>query len=837
MKRLLSVSLVTAMIATAAFAQSRDKRLDINVTNSIGVSMEGVHYTLHTNAYDMDYSAAETVLDASGHSSVMTYPGSHTIRIALTGLRTYTATFDMEGDKTLDIALEEDITDPYSLHAVVSHDVYDGLNAIDMEWNKELAIFEDDFESYDAFTIDPQPWTGIDKDGVPAVVLAGEYPNSGKPQYIQIVNPWTVSPAWDLQYYYTMAPRSGHQYAAFLQPNNGNNNDWLISPQIAVGDDNCLRFYMRRADVGDARIKVGITTVENPSTTDFTTISAGNYLSPGYEDWEEVIISLADYAGQTVKIGFNCTSRNGAVMTMLDDIFVGRINMAAQGKSHRVPAHSPANPNEKFYIYLDGNKIAETTEYSYSIDDVSEGQHTVGVQAVCLTGSSATTEASVTVSNDNYAAATVNVTANNGRSLEGAGIAFDGPEGGYFAAITDGKASIISLPKGQYEVSADIDGYDLASITLDLSGDATADMLLKETIVKPFNITADTTEEADGTHTVVLNWNRDLGFTDSFEDYDDFATGTFGGWTTLNFNGEHQVSYPISFNGNEINFPGCSLSSAPRSVPPMVFNPLATRPSLADDGAFLAPDGSKYVAFMGPQGIAADKWLISPVVRLYDGYRFDMTAKGYPIYAETLRILISDGSTNPDDFVLIDEVVVPYNQWTQYQVDLSAYHNMDARLAVQCVTNDGFVAQVDDIRIAPAGEMTSQSLGFVNSYDVSLDASHYGNTGKPTMTLKGLQNGSHTFGVKANYATGSSEEAQYQLTLAGVDGVKATISSVIGGKGEIVISADTAMPYQVADMAGAVIATGSVEGTQRIAAAPGVYIVRLGNTALKTVVK
>ena len=242
MKRLLSVSLVTAMIATAAFAQSRDKRLDINVTNSIGVSMEGVHYTLHTNAYDMDYSTAETVLDASGHSSVMTYPGSHTIRIALTGLRTYTATFDMDGDKTLDIALEEDITDPYSLHAVVNHDVYDGLNAIDMEWNKELAIFEDDFESYDAFTIDPQPWTGIDKDGVPAVVMEGEYPNSGKTQYITIVNPWAVVPAWDVQYYYTMTPRSGRQYAAFLQPNNGNNNDWLISPQITLGDDNYLRF-------------------------------------------------------------------------------------------------------------------------------------------------------------------------------------------------------------------------------------------------------------------------------------------------------------------------------------------------------------------------------------------------------------------------------------------------------------------------------------------------------------------------------------------------------------------------------------------------------------------
>ena len=65
----------------------------------------------------------------------------------------------------------------------------------------------------------------------------------------------------------------------------------------------------------------------------------------------------------------------------------------------------------------------------------------------------------------------------------------------------------------------------------------------------------------------------------------------------------------------------------------------------------------------------------------------------------------------------------------------------------------------------------------------------------------------------------------------------ATLSSVIGGRGEVVISAEAAMPYQVADMAGAVIATGTVDGTQRIAAAPGVYIVRLGNATFKTVVK
>ena len=249
---------------------------------------------------------------------------------------------------------------------------------------------------------------------------------------------------------------------------------------------------------------------------------------------------------------------------MIDDVFIGRLSpAAAKSKALRV-MKSAANPNERFEIYVDGVKAGETDDYAYTIEDMADGVHQIAVKAMYVAEES------------DYAETT--------------------PRFGEFTS------------------------------TITVAENNSVAIALVETLVRPFNITADT--EQDGNlFNVTLKWNQDLGFTDSFEDYDDFATGSFGTWTTLNLN--TQPSYPIGLGSqtNIVRFPGCSTPEAPASVNPVVFNPFATTPSMESDYAIHAPDGVKSIAFFGPQQAIADKWLISPALTVGDGYELKFMAE------------------------------------------------------------------------------------------------------------------------------------------------------------------------------------------------------------------
>lgn len=820
------------------FGTSREFSFTLNVTNPSGQSLEGVSYALHCDRFDIDYSSSETTLDASGTSRLNVYPGRHSFTLSVPGMKQVRGSVLVNENKTINVTLEENIEAPYALNAVQRHNAYDGTNSVLLDWNSELALFSDDFESYSPFTTDPRPWTGLDLDGQTAAPIQGSYPNRETMQYITIPNPWEVDPAWDVQYYYTMAPRSGRQYAAFVQPSAGSNNDWFITPRVTLDQkDNYLRFYMRTADATAGRLKVGITTEENPKASDFFTISEGNWLRPGYEEWEEVIIPLDEYAGETVRIGFHCTSEQGAVMTMLDDVFIGRITVAGK-RAQRMPAKSPANPNETFIITLDGEKVGTTDGYTFTVENVGYGYHTIGVQSKVLTGVSEVTTANVYFDETRYAPVTLNATANNGLSTDGISIDITGKDDAkYNVALSGGTARLAALEKGEYTFAVDAPGYEKLSKTVNVSASVTVDLTLIEELVAPFNVTADLTNHSDGTFSALMQWNRDLGFRDSFEEYDDFATGTFGGWRTRNYNGEHQVSYPVSFGGYEVNFPGASTQSKPVSMPPMVFNPLRTSPSLQDDGAFLAPDGNKYVAFFGPQSAASDKWLCSPKIKIYDGYEFSFTAKAYPVYPETFEICVATEGTWPENFTVLDAVTCSYDQWTRYTVDLSEYAGREVYVGLHHVTYDGFVGQVDDVAVAPAEEAATHGSGFAQNYTVSLDGTALATTEETSYNLSHIADRDHTVGIKANFRTGTSQETTYLISRSGISDVPELTACLTTAPGQIIIEAEAPTDYTVTTPSALTVARGTASGTVAIPAAPGIYMVTLGTKTLKVTLR
>ncbi len=825
-------------------AQTRDNKMTINVKTVTGESVEGLVVGLEIPDWGFTYSTSETTLSADGQCTLNVYSATHRIVVEKEGYAVYDETVEVTGDITLDIELQEAVRQPFSLTGSIEHDVFTGKNDVTLTWNKEKPAFFDDFEGHPDWSISFGDWTGIDNDKQAAAILAGSYNNRGALQYATIVNPLTVVPTWWYEYP-VLRPYSGNQYVGFVRTNSGEaNDDWLISPTITVGNDNILRFMAKAADVYAERFQVGITTVENPTADDFTIISAGNYETVEYEEWVAKEYDLSAYAGQAVKIAIHYianANRYGAFMLMVDDFYVGQPSYYDETFKLRRVQKSPANPNEKFEIYQDGTKVGETESYSYTLENVEEGNHTFGVKAVYRLTETEISTMELAISNENCHRVTLNVTTNNEVSADGLDVDILNMDNGDLisAKVQDGKIVLESLPAGKYTLSIENPVYDTYREEIVVSDDVDKNIELKEHLFLPYNITVDLTEEGT-VYDALVKWNQDLGFSDSFEDYGDFVTGEFGEWLTVD--NDKLPVYPIALGSasNIVSFPGSGDAYNPTAIAPMVFNPYKTVPAMAPtDPAIMAPTGDKTVIFFSPQMAQADKWLISPAQTIRDGYVWQLTAKAYAQYPETVRFCIST-SQDLDSFTVLDEVELPYDEWTVYTLDLSAYAGQTVYLAVNYISTDAFLAQVDDFYVGPSDDSDSMvDVGNVLHYEVYLDGELKGEPQETQFAFTGLTAGEHTVGIKAVYKSGVSEMAEYTFNAqSGVGEVEADAFTAVGVSGAVQVTASVPAELTIVDMAGrTLLATEMQEGVKTFAVPAGVYIVRMNEKVMKVMVR
>lgn len=825
-------------------AQTRDNKMTINVKTVTGESVEGLVVGLEIPDWGFTYSTSETTLSADGQCTLNVYSATHRIVVEKEGYAVYDETVEVTGDITLDIELQEAVRQPFSLTGSIEHDVFTGKNDVTLTWNKEKPAFFDDFEGHPDWSISFGDWTGIDNDKQAAAILAGSYNNRGALQYATIVNPLTVVPTWWYEYP-VLRPYSGNQYVGFVRTNSGEaNDDWLISPTITVGNDNILRFMAKAADVYAERFQVGITTVENPTADDFTIISAGNYETVEYEEWVTKEYDLSAYAGQAVKIAIHYianANRYGAFMLMVDDFYVGQPSYYDETFKLRRVQKSPANPNEKFEIYQDGTKVGETESYSYTLENVEEGNHTFGVKAVYRLTETEISTMELAISNENCHRVTLNVTTNNEVSADGFDVDILNMDNGDLisAKVQDGKIVLESLPAGKYTLSIENPVYDTYREEIVVSDDMDKNIELKEHLFLPYNITVDLTEEG-AVYDALVKWNQDLGFSDSFEDYGDFVTGEFGEWLTVD--NDKLPVYPIALGSasNIVSFPGSGDAYNPTAIAPMVFNPYKTVPAMAPtDPAIMAPTGDKTVIFFSPQMAQADKWLISPAQTIRDGYVWQLTAKAYAQYPETVRFCIST-SQDLDSFTVLDEVELPYDEWTVYTLDLSAYAGQTVYLAVNYISTDAFLAQVDDFYVGPSDDSDSMvDVGNVLHYEVYLDGELKGEPQETQFAFTGLTAGEHTVGIKAVYKSGVSEMAEYTFNAqSGVGEVEADAFTAVGVSGAVQVTASVPAELTIVDMAGrTLLATEMQEGVKTFAVPAGVYIVRMNEKVMKVMVR
>lgn len=753
-------------------AQQRDAILNVQVTSVAGDDLNGQTLTVTQTDFQVSYGTVK--LDAEGKCSMKIYAGNHEVALTRPGFNPLTESFTATSGETVNLQLQltEATRDPYALTADVDHDWVSGKDNVNLTWNTEPPALFDDFESYEDFAISFGDWTGIDGDGETTAPIVGVYPNRGGLQYAQIINPLTVMPTWWYDYP-VLRPYSGQQYVGFIRTSSGvANDDWLISPEITVGVDNELSFMAKAADAYPERFMVYVTTkTDNPGVDDFVRIDSGNFESVDYTEWRKFSYDLSQWQGEKIKFAIRYISdaaRFGAFMLMVDDVYVGQPQTEqAKAKARRV-MRSPGNVNERFEIYLDGEKAGETDTYSFTLENLTPGQHTIGVRAIYLNAQSEVTTINVETGAGPYAALTLNVSALSKLSPEGFDVVLmdHANASQSIQKVKNGQIIWNSLPLGKYDVSIEEGAFNAYLNTIEVSKEMTLAIEMTDRMIAPYNITADLDDKGNAS----IIWNRELSFADSFEDYDDFASGSFGNWLIIDR--DRQPVYPIGLGStsNVVSFPGSGTATNPAATPAMVFNPWRTTPAMMpSDPRIAALTGDKLITFFSTQGGKSDDWLISPELNIRDNFEVSFAAQAYSTaYPESMEVCISDGSTDPADFTPI-ATIDKLGDWASYKVDLSAYAGQTVRIAIHYTSYDAFMAQVDDFMVGNAdGDTQVIDYGNVVNYEVYLDGQLAGSPEEPRIVVPGVGEGQHTVDIYAVYKGGRSEKGSHTFGKSGL---------------------------------------------------------------------
>lgn len=176
----------------------------------------------------------------------------------------------------------------------------------------------------------------------------------------------------------------------------------------------------------------------------------------------------------------------------------------------------------------------------------------------------------------------------------------------------------------------------------------------------------------------------------NFDTLSDF-TLDFYPWTTTDVGGG--LTYAIT----NVSFPNEGVPMAWIN-----FNPSQAIPPPAN---MTAHSGSKFGACFSsmPPNNPNNKWLISPHLQLGVNSKVDLWAMTYnSAYGfEKYNVCVSTAGNSVSEFSVISQTSgeqAPDN-WSEKSFDLSAYDGLKVYVAIQCITNNGFVLMMDDISI------------------------------------------------------------------------------------------------------------------------------------------
>lgn len=274
--------------------------------------------------------------------------------------------------------------------------------------HSQTVLLDENFDSYTDFAISGfGGWQTLDLDGLNTYVGGGgTWLNGGDPQAFIIFNPTTAGvtnqavATPDDNEVRNFDPHSGTKYAASWGgvPAGGvtANNDWLISPPVTLGASaNQLSLWVKSLSntYGLERYKIGVYVGSGTptSSSNFTIISSGAFVTAPYTAWTQVSYALNAYSGQTVRIGIQCVS-NDIYMFMVDDVKITSGTLAtdevSKSKTNIYPNPTKGELNIKTdkkikssaVFDLSGKVLLQSSSEKVNISSFAKGTYLVKVE-------------------------------------------------------------------------------------------------------------------------------------------------------------------------------------------------------------------------------------------------------------------------------------------------------------------------------------------------------------------------------------------------------------------------------------------------------------------------
>lgn len=198
-----------------------------------------------------------------------------------------------------------------------------------------------------------------------------------------------------------------------------------------------------------------------------------------------------------------------------------------------------------------------------------------------------------------------------------------------------------------------------------------------------------------------LTWTAPATGAQNIEDFETLSDGIYtenlGDWTNLDLDGKD-----LCYIGN---------STLVDAGEPKAWQVIST--ATANLTGFTANSGSQFLMAITPlDGSAANDWLISPETA--GASTVEITANILSTaYPETFEVYYSTGSTDPDDFVLIDRITKEDYGWEVFSVGLPAEAR---RFAIRYCSIDEFGMMLDDISYVPANAQAAYTIKGYNIY-------------------------------------------------------------------------------------------------------------------------
>lgn len=501
-----------------------------------------------------------------------------------------------------------------------------------------------------------------------------------------------------------------------------------------------------------------------------------------HEGWNRILVDLRKFAGKTIELDFRAKVVNMAFV-LLDDVRV------FDAPDHDLVIKDLVTPDE-----VDANKPFNIRTIIENYGSKNENDYTINIYR------------------DNEKVVTA-----PGKSVS--------PTQTVFIDLSDVMSTMLEGGRHTYRAEIVVDGDN------NTADNVSVEMPVSLKLPKYPTVENLSGESKDGD--IVLQWEKPTivrnpeKVTESFEDFD-ANTQYFDEWSRIDSDGQ-----PI-YGFTDLDMPGL-LKGAPQSW----FVIDESMPEFDKIDSFGAYEGSKMLGQFLPEEAACDDWLISPAL-IGKAQEIDFYARAYfttDVSEFEFGFATDEPSEyfgfSPYNFTTIARVAVRGNAWTHYTFEVP---DGAKYFAVRANSVNGIMLLVDNFTYRPRANSDLKLRGY-NVYHNGklLNTSPIASV---TFTDKAPEVGSHDYAVTAVFDKGESIPMLTTVGLSGLDAISVDgINVTVDGRNIIVTDADGRM-VSVANAAGMMLYNAT--GAQRTivpVSLPGVYVVAVGESVFKVVVR